>query len=493
MLWPGMWKTLALTALAACVPASSATAQDARTVVENASTALGATGLRSIAYSGSAAFGNFGQSRVISFGLASTAIRNYARAIDFTVPASHATGETIPPGIPGAPPRPPGTFEQTVTPATGPWALQMQIWVTPWGFLRGAAANNATVRSRKIDGIAYKVVTWSSPQKAPSGQPYRLVGYINEQNLIDRVETWVEHPVLGDLHHEFIYSSYRDFDGIRAPAKIAQRQDGMETFVAAITEVRSNPPNLAALMAPSASAGRGAGAGLDGLPAGPSAAPAAASERVADGVYRITGGYVSLAIEFRDYIVVIEGGQSEARGLAVIAETKRLFPGKRVKYVVNTHPHFDHASGLAPFVAEGVTILTDDNNKYFLEQALGSPRTLVGDVLAKSHRKPKVEGVVEKMVLRDDTRTLELHHLEKLEHSDGMLVAYLPRERILFTADFNAPAPGQPVSPSIVTLVRNIERLQLDFDRHITVHAPDPDRPMSKTELVALANRARIE
>jgi hypothetical protein len=140
-------------------------------------------------------------------------------------------------------------------------------------------------------------------------------------------------------------------------------------------------------------------------------------------------------------------------------------------------------------VAEGITILTDDNNKYFLEQALGSPRTLVGDVLAKSRKKPKVEGVIEKMVLRDDTRTLELHHIEKLEHSDGMVVAFLPKERILFTADFNVPRPGQGVSPSIATLVQNIERLQLDFDRHVMVHAPEPDRPMTKADLLELARR----
>ena len=75
-----------------------------------------------------------------------------------------------------------------------------------------------------------------------------------------------------------------------------------------------------------------------------------------------------------------------------IAETQRLFPNKRIKFVVNTHPHFDHLSGLPPFVAEGITILTDDNSKYFVEQALASPRTLLGDTLAQSRKKPKVEG-----------------------------------------------------------------------------------------------------
>ena len=115
----------------------------------------------------------------------------------------------------------------------------MQIWVTPWGFLRGAAANNATVQSRKIDGVAYKVVTWSPAQKAPSGQPYRVVGYLNSENLVDRVETWVEHPILGDMHVETRYSNYQDFGGLKTPTKISEKRVGMETFVVAISGARA--------------------------------------------------------------------------------------------------------------------------------------------------------------------------------------------------------------------------------------------------------------
>jgi glyoxylase-like metal-dependent hydrolase (beta-lactamase superfamily II) len=487
-----MRKTPAVTALFMTTLSMSLAAQDAKTVVADASKAMGVAGLNSIAYSGSAAMGNFGQSRTISARLASTAIRNYRRVIDFTQPTSRATGDTLPPAVPGGPAPEPGTYDQTITPANASWAEQLQIWVTPWGCLKGAATNNATVRSRKIEGMTYKVVTWSPVQKAPSGQAYRVVGYINAENMVDRVETWVEHPVLGDMHVEFTYTNYEDFDGLKAPARISQKLTGMETFVVGIQEARANPSDLAALLQPASAASPGtvaATVGQGGAPAAPPASQAVASEKLADGVYRITGGYMALAVEFADHVIVLEGGQSEARGQAILAETKRLFPNKRIKYVVNTHPHFDHARGLPPFAAEGIAILTDDNNKYFLEQALGSPRTLVGDALAKSRKKPKVEGVVETMVLRDDTRTIELHHIEKLEHSDGMLVAFLPKERILFTADFNVPRPGQPVSPSIATLVQNIERLQLDFDRHVMVHDPDPDRPMTKADLLELAKR----
>jgi hypothetical protein len=92
-------------------------------------------------------------------------------------------------------------------------------------------------------------------------------------------------------------------------------------------------------------------------------------------------------------------------------------------------------------------------------------------------------------VLGDATRTIELHHVKDLEHSDGMLIAFLPKERILFTGDFNVPAANQPVSPAIKTLVDNTERLKLDFDRHVLVHAPNPDRPLTKADLLALLKR----
>ena len=332
----------------------------------------------------------------------------------------------MPPTIPGAPPPQAGVFNQNITPANTAWTQQLEIWVTPWGFLKGAAANNATVRSQKIGGKAYNVVSWSPTQKAPSGQPYRLTGYIDDKNMVDRVETWVEHPVVGDLQVDTTYANYQDFNGMKVPTKIVQKRAGLQTFEATITSGTANPTNLAQLLTPPPPAGgapAAGGAGRGGAPAAPAAAPAVASEKMAEGVYRITGGYVALAIEFKDHVVVLEGGQSEARGIAVIAETKRVIPNKPIRYVVNSHAHFDHASGLAPFAADGITIITHKNNQAYLEKVLSGPRTLVGDNLAKSNKKPKVESAGDKRVLKDETHTVELYHIQNLQHSDGMLVA----------------------------------------------------------------------
>ena len=165
---------------------------------------MGADGLTAITYSGSASTGNFGQSKSIAGPLADHHDHKYTRAIDLEKPASRATGATMPPAIPGGPPPQPGTLNQTVTPANTAWTQQLEIWVTPWGFLKGAAANQATAKTQRVRGKLTPSWSWSPAAKSPSGQSYRVNGYVNDQNLVERVETWVEHPVLGDLQVEAV-------------------------------------------------------------------------------------------------------------------------------------------------------------------------------------------------------------------------------------------------------------------------------------------------
>ena len=45
-------------------------------------------------------------------------------------------------------------FQQNITPANAAWAQQLEIWVTPWGFLKGAAANNATAQGAERSAAA---------------------------------------------------------------------------------------------------------------------------------------------------------------------------------------------------------------------------------------------------------------------------------------------------------------------------------------------------
>src|SRR5262249_16520732 len=195
-----------------------------------------------------------------------------------------------------------------------------------------------------------------------------------------------------------------------------------------------------------AAEGRGGGGGGGGSGDG----ARGPTEKLADGVYLILGGYASVAVDFKDYIVVIEGPQSEARATAIITEAKRLIPNKPIKYVVNTHPHFDHASGIRTFVAEGATVVTQELNKPYWEKIFSLPHTLNPDNLAKSKAKGSIETVAEKKVLTDGNHVIELHHDKGDLHQDGLLVAYLPKEKILVEADgFNPPAQKDAPPPTV--------------------------------------------
>ena len=77
-----------------------------------------------------------------------------------------------------------------------------------------------------------------------------------------------------------------------------------------------------------------------------------------------------------------------------------------------------------------------------------------------------------------------------------MLMAYLPAERAIYTADFaipNPPAAGAapaPVNPALTTLVQNLERLKIDFAAYVTAHPPNPDRALTRADLMGAVGRS---
>ena len=149
---------------------------------------------------------------------------------------------------------------------------------------------------------------------------------------------------------------------------------------------------------------------------------------------------------------------------------------------MNTHHHFDHSGGLRTYVAQSTTVVTHQGNRDFFYDVLfhPGPRTLAPDILSTrmpwfaGNRIPAFETVNEKYVISDGVRTMDLYPVLGLGHSGTMLVAYLPAERILINADlYSPPAPGAPppsATPNMRSLYQNIQRLNLDVERHVGVH-----------------------
>jgi glyoxylase-like metal-dependent hydrolase (beta-lactamase superfamily II) len=197
-----------------------------------------------------------------------------------------------------------------------------------------------------------------------------------------------------------------------------------------------------------------------------------------EGAWVVTGGYQALVVEFADHLAVFESGQSEARGEQIIQQIRENISDKEIRYIINSHPHSDHTAGLLPFIREGATLVTHEDNVDFLRMALSTPRDLLGEATLI----PEVMGISGVGVLEDDSNRIELHPVPNL-HTTGMLVALLPAQGVLFQADFTLPVPSAEANVFVKTLARYIADNEVQFEQYAAVHAAQ--EAQSRDDLLA--------
>ena len=443
----------------------AATAQDAS--LDNVAKAMGAAGVKSIQYSGSGTNFQLGQNFSPDVPWPRFVVKSYTRAVNYESASIRdelvrTQGENPPRGGGGQPVAgeqrqifvASGDFAwnvaaDVVTPT--PIALvdrQLQLWTTPQGVVKAAMANNATVQGRTI--------SFTAPGR------FKVQATVDAQNLVERIDAVAPNAVLGDAPVEIRYSEYKDFAGVKFPTRIRQTIGGYPVLDLTVTDVQ---PNLAVDIAVP-----------DPIKQTSALYSKVATQMVADGVWYITGGsHHSVLVEMKDHLILVESPLNDERAAAVLAEVKSLVPNKPIKYVIATHHHFDHAGGLRAVAAEGITVIAHDVNKAFLEKALAAPATIRPDRLAKSGKKGTVEGMRDKRVLTDGARTVELHNVAGNNHHAGIVMVYLPKEKLLVEADvYNPPAPNAPPPASVntnwVNLSDNIKRLSMNVDQILPLH-----------------------
>ena len=469
---------------------------DARNVVDTVARTIGAATVKTIQFSGSGNIFGFGQSYQPGGPWVKFNLKSYTQLADYERGASREENVRTyldPPDL-GGTALFIGELRQVAflsgdaawnagpggAPAPAPAAVearQLQLAITPHGFVKAAMAASPTVQSKTVGGKRLSVVSFTWKGK------YKVNGYVNSQNLLEKVETWMPDPFLGDMLVENIFTDYRDFSGVKFPGKMVQNQGGFPVLDLTVSDVQPNAP-----------------ASLDVPEAARQPVPPVSrieSLKLADGVWFLTApvGPNSMAVEFQDYVAVVEGPFSEERSLAVIAEVKKLVPNKPLRYLINTHHHFDHSGGIRTYAAEGVTIITHQINKAWYEKNFRLPRTLVPDKLSQNRKSAKLVTLTDKYVLTDGSHSLEVHLSQGLGHNPGLLLVYLPKEKVLYQADyFTAPPAGAPLPPADhminrrnLNLQENIDRLHLDVERIAAAHGrvmpiADLRKAIGKTE-----------
>ena len=454
-------KTFVILALMALYSAAVA-AKDAHSIVEDVATTIAATNLKTIQYSGTGFVHVFGQSYRPG-GPYPKFYAKYSRAVDYERGLSRE--ETFrkqfenPPRGGGQQPLYREARGVVVTGEKSGWGGSA-LALTPHGWAKAAMAANPTSKPVTLDGKAATLVSFMIQGK------YKVDGYVDGQNLLTRVNTWMPNPILGDTLVETIYSDYKDFAGVKFPTKIVQKQGGYPVLE---LDVKSVQEKLEASIQP---------------PQTPPA-PRVESREIAKGVWYLSGtpDINSMAVEFKDYVVVIESSVTEERALANIAEVKRLVPGKPIRYHINSHHHSDHAAGLRAYVAEGATIITHEMNKPFYENVvLRGTHDLEPDTLSLHPKPAKFIWVKQKYVLTDGERSLEIYWVHDAGHTANLLMSYMPKEKLLFITDvfnvwydgphFNDPPPGL-VTPYYAALGDNLKRLNLDVERIAPCHGKE--------------------
>jgi glyoxylase-like metal-dependent hydrolase (beta-lactamase superfamily II) len=327
------------------------------------------------------------------------------------------------------------------------------LWTTPHGAVKAARRHGATVGTASDGGQTFRTFSYNVPGRLSA------TAWLDAAGLITRVDSRMPHPVLGDTEVTTHYSEYRAFGDVRFPMRIRQSQGGHPVLDLAVQEVQPNAP--AAFAVP------------DNVR---QFSERAAAEKVAEGVWFIGGGsHNSVAIEMSNHVVLVEAPLYDGRTAAVLAEVRRVLPGKPVRTVINSHHHFDHAGGLRTAVADGASLVTSQQAKPYFERVFANPNRIRPDRLAQSGRQPEVIGVVARRDFVDGDRRIEVHEIQGSVHAQGFLMVYLPKERLLIEAD--AYTPGAPNTPppavpnaNTVNLAQNIERLGLQVDRVLPLH-----------------------
>lgn len=209
--------------------------------------------------------------------------------------------------------------------------------------------------------------------------------------------------------------------------------------------------------------------------------------QIAPGVYSaiappsLNGGSNSAVIVNRDDVLVVDSHMTPAAGRALLQDIKTL-TDKPVRFLVDTHFHYDHTDGNQAF-APAVDIIGHDYTRARLAAPDYTTRGMLGGLLSSGNAlaaslrdlKPTPPNVTlaDRMTLWRGDREIRLLFLGR-GHTGGDVVVYLPKERVLCSGDLLVNGIANLIDGFVNEWPDTLEKLKpLDFTDVIPGHG-DP-------------------
>ena len=335
----------------------------------------------------------------------------------------------------------------------------------------------------ELDGKRQKVISVIRPDNQQLA-----LSFDAQTNLLTRYGYLYADPVTGDSEIAQTYSGYRTLGKLKLPSGRALYNSGGLIQEVEYTDLQINTKPAESMFA--------GPTGFEKLAAPPAAPPPPAVSKVADDVYLLQGlaggTHNVLFVAFNEYILVLEAPEQilyNSNSVQALQKIKETVPNKPVKYLVLTHHHADHAGGFREYVAEGATIVTTRNTKTFLEKAAATQSSLLPQF--SPQKKLTIETIEnKKRVFQDDKHVVEIYDVGPNPHAQEILVAYLPKEKILFQADLLNAAPNGTIpiaQDATISFSERLQQLGLDVEKIYGVHG----RPATPEELRASIEKRR--
>jgi glyoxylase-like metal-dependent hydrolase (beta-lactamase superfamily II) len=335
---------------------------------------------------------------------------------------------------------------------------------------------------------------WAAPRHTLDGQSFPSVRLVDaaasfiilfdaKTHLPRAIRTLDDSLIYGDAVNDLVLDDWRTVGGVKVARTLTYTLAGRTVRRVTYTEVTANAPIAAPAFEPSAETRKTAEPpASDGVPytkvmtrlnfgrfietpAFWDSAQGLKLVELSPDVQFVQGAtHNSMIVAMRDYLVVIEAPQDDNYSRWVIDAARAKYPGKPIRFVMVTHHHFDHSGGTRAFVAAGADIIVPAPAKQHFAALLRAPHTLAPDMLQKAPRQAQIIEVASEHVLGDGAQQVRLIRVDN-PHVDGMLIAHVMKENIVFDSDLYSPVRDKAKTPNNTAFLATLKTLGLSQAR----------------------------